>query len=305
MLPLNSSTKKFVLPKEIEPYFDYLYTEEEKKLLKVLDEKMLTAEEISKEIGYDCTELIKTAYKKDIVSKEIIDGVLKYNLYAITTRVNNFAVYEQETYRSMPKEGREALRLFHLDYYLKKKQGQTLEELSQNKNRISTTEEAIAYLKSVTEPIIVIPCDCRSKAGGCGHSKNTCIMVGSGLNTVHDKGLGTILTNEEAIELIKECAKEGLMHSLEAEGMCNCCGDCCYPLTASKAMGLKGIWPQQSKIINFDESKCIKCGKCIKRCHFGVFEKVGGSILLDREKCYGCGVCVSTCPKEALSLSRL
>ena len=54
-----------------------------------------------------------------------------------------------------------------------------------------------------------------------------------------------------------------------------------------------------------DEEKCVNCGLCVKRCHFGVFARDAGKITMDADKCWGCGLCVSSCPKKALSLRKL
>lgn len=63
-----------------------------------------------------------------------------------------------------------------------------------------------------------------------------------------------------------------------------------------------GFWPKANQIIELDSHNCIKCGACIKRCHFDVFTKVDGIIKTDISKCVGCGICSNSCPTKALKL---
>ncbi len=58
-----------------------------------------------------------------------------------------------------------------------------------------------------------------------------------------------------------------------------------------------------------DETKCIKCGKCMKdRCMFDAilphyYKSVGKELLYIFEtQCMGCGCCVETCPTSAISM---
>lgn len=48
---------------------------------------------------------------------------------------------------------------------------------------------------------------------------------------------------------------------------------------------------------NFDESKCVNCGKCRRTCKMDVdITKTTTSL-----ECIRCGECVSVCPTKALS----
>ena len=57
-----------------------------------------------------------------------------------------------------------------------------------------------------------------------------------------------------------------------------------------------------------DKTKCVRCGRCTKRCPSGALAMPTGDIedgvpQWDKEKCIGCGLCVVSCAKGALSSS--
>ena len=53
------------------------------------------------------------------------------------------------------------------------------------------------------------------------------------------------------------------------------------------------MFPGRS-VVAVDAEKCIQCGQCVDRCHFGA-NSLNGSGMVDLSKCYGCGLCVPTC----------
>lgn len=80
------------------------------------------------------------------------------------------------------------------------------------------------------------------------------------------------------------------MHTSETEqAICNCCGDCCYPIRASKVIETTGIWPKRRYNITFDADKCVDI------CHFSAFTK-DERVIFDNEKCLGCTLCTTHCP---------
>lgn len=110
------------------------------------------------------------------------------------------------------------------------------------------------------------------------------------------------MDKEGAKQVVIDAHEAGLMHTANPNGICNCCGDCCYVLRSQQRRKSIGVWPPSKYVIEFDESKCIGCGKCAKRCHFGVFEIKEGKVTVDESKCIGCGICNSTCKKNALTM---
>ncbi len=76
-----------------------------------------------------------------------------------------------------------------------------------------------------------------------------------------------------------------------------------------KGCPLNCIWchnPESKKIVPevfYNESKCIKCGKCMAKCGKGAHSFTPECHNYDREKCVVCGKCCDACPTEALEVA--
>ena len=100
-----------------------------------------------------------------------------------------------------------------------------------------------------------------------------------------------------------------------ATGVCNCCACCCYPVRAALEFNSKGKFPVVEYKALYDETSCTHCGRCVKRCYFGVFAfgddkvevngKIRKKIIYDPEKCWGCGLCSTTCPTKSIVMQKL
>ena len=122
--------------------------------------------------------------------------------------------------------------------------------------------------------------------------------------------------------MVRWADRKGLMHTADSEwrtrglhAICNCCACDCYPFRAARELGSKGVWPRSRYVAVYDGERCILCGTCVSRCHFGAFYHDGTVVSLDGEtrqqvrfdaaKCWGCGLCANTCPVEAIRMEPL
>ncbi|MFX0043815.1 MAG: ATP-binding protein, partial [Candidatus Hodarchaeota archaeon] len=134
----------------------------------------------------------------------------------------------------------------------------------------------------------------------------TCLSFGVAAEYYIENGFGREISADEAISIIEEADKAGLVHaganSKHLSNICNCCPCCCASM---KGITKKGL--DKHKFMNamfesiIDEEICIGCGTCIDRC------PVEAIILEDfavvsRDKCLGCGLCASVCPEDAITI---
>lgn len=266
-------------------------------------------------------EWLDEEYHRGFLNKTSVPGVYKLNnLYGM---LDVFVVSRKEEYdRLFSMQEKHEIDDWYFDTYfegLKPDENGRLTE-----DRVMTLDETLEAIKNDPRQIYLNYCDCRSLTGECGKPTRTCLTYKNGPNTFVDRGLSVKLTKEEAMEVVRQADKNGLMHTTMSGGICNCCLDCCYLFRSQKRAGTLGLWPEAKWVVSLSREKCIGCGRCINRCWMGVFTKDSSEksadmgtgetvsiqrkdrfpVLADPSKCAGCGLCVSTCTKGALTLKR-
>jgi len=158
--------------------------------------------------------------------------------------------------------------------------------------------------------ISVADCICRKEAilngEGCDRPIETCLNFGAAAEYYIHRGVGRQITAEEAIKIIEEADKAGLVHagtnSKHLGNICNCCPCCCVSMKGITQKGMpvrKFMNPIFESIINQDT--CSGCGTCIERCPVEAIS-VENTATVNRERCLGCGLCASVCPEEAITI---
>ncbi|MFW9951383.1 MAG: hypothetical protein ACFFKA_14795, partial [Candidatus Thorarchaeota archaeon] len=93
------------------------------------------------------------------------------------------------------------------------------------------------YLENCGEPIVLNECICRKKNDIIGKScektdlRESCFSFRSAGQAYLDRGMGRVITKEEALEIIEQAEREGLVlqagNSQRPMSLCTCCGCCC------------------------------------------------------------------------------
>jgi len=173
--------------------------------------------------------------------------------------------------------------------------------------------EDVREIIKAKERIAVTKCICRVQKGlledACDKPLEVCFAFGSHAQYYVDRNMGRWITQEEALRILDECEKVGLVpqpfNAKNPGGMCNCCGDCCGILRSIK----KHPKPAQMVITNYyaevDGDACVACETCIERCQMEAISIGPDEVaVVDLERCIGCGLCVTTCPSEAMNLKK-
>ena len=151
----------------------------------------------------------------------------------------------------------------------------------------------------------VTNCSCRVIDGACGKPLEVCMQVDRAAEYNIERGTGRPLSKKEAIDILKMCEEEGLVHVADnrqvvGHVICNCCRDCC--LNWSVMSGPKK-WVAPSRFTAVvDADLCTGCEACVDRCFFDAITIDDDLAVVDEETCLGCGVCTVTCPTEAMRL---
>lgn len=159
---------------------------------------------------------------------------------------------------------------------------------------------------------VVAPCICRREQSllgkGCDKPEESCLIFGLGAEVYEKRGIGRVITKEEAIEILKKAEEAGLIlqpsNAKDIVNICCCCGCCCGVLKAFKAHPKPSTLVSSPFVCTADRDKCIGCGVCVRRCQMDALELQDDKVVLDSDRCIGCGLCVSTCLGDALSLRR-
>jgi Pyruvate/2-oxoacid:ferredoxin oxidoreductase delta subunit len=165
----------------------------------------------------------------------------------------------------------------------------------------------------------VMPCSCRTKADALGYPNkmpiDVCMTFDIAAEFFIGNGMGKSLTKEEALDILIDCEKKGLVHcTLNAQTpdfICNCDKEHCGILKGiTKFHRMEGLAFSNFRI-RIDESiDCTECYRCVDLCPtHAIFPSIeeGGKFNLELEGdlCIGCGVCSTNCSSKRLILKKV
>jgi ferredoxin len=170
-------------------------------------------------------------------------------------------------------------------------------------------EEAREIIRQQSK-IAVADCICRKEhrllGRGCEKPLVNCFMFSTAAHFYLANGLGREITQEEALDILDEGEKAGLVlqptNSQKVNGMCQCCGCCCLILQGLKRHANPARHVRSNFYAEVGEDRCVGCEICLSRCQMDAVEMVGGAARVDRDRCIGCGLCATTCESGAIRL---
>jgi len=173
-------------------------------------------------------------------------------------------------------------------------------------------EQASALLNNA-KSFGVRKCICRVERAlvgeSCKYPVEVCLVLWPTEGAFDDDPDTRVITKEEALRILQEAEKAGLIHSSAniREGhffICNCCTCCCGVMRGISQLGIKNSIAKSDFYATVDPEMCTGCETCVERCQFDAPSITDDISRVDQERCVGCGLCVMTCPSGAMTLVR-
>jgi len=159
-----------------------------------------------------------------------------------------------------------------------------------------------------TRALAVVNCTCRMLHGDCGKPVEVCIQTDKAADYTLDRGTGREITKDEALEILRLCEIEGLVHTVSntrsgGNIICNCCDDCCVNWPGAIKQETKFAAPSRFTA-SIAADQCTGCEACTDRCYFDAIamDEEKEKALINGENCMGCGLCVMACEFGAIAL---
>ena len=172
-------------------------------------------------------------------------------------------------------------------------------------------EQVENIIKSQSK-ILVAPCICRKEhtimGKGCDKPSETCLIFGGGAYIYESRGIGRTISQEEALDILKEGVKQGLVpqpsNAKKPLNICLCCDCCCQILKNIKEFDAPAKIVSSNFQAFVDEGECTGCEACKDICPMNAIEMDEESTLaaVNTDRCIGCGLCVTVCDFDAVRL---
>jgi len=193
--------------------------------------------------------------------------------------------------------------------------------------RVEVSSEILDYetareLIEETNIYTIGNCSCRVEKKNVGEKKcdaplRTCMALGRAADYMIRNEIGKPASKSEMLETLALSKEYNLV--LNADNVkrrprfiCQCCYDCCMPLTGIRKFGHPHTVITSNYIARIvAEDDCTGCGKCSKACPIDAIEMIKKNHsqsekkkapVINQEICLGCGVCALNCKTHALQL---
>jgi len=177
---------------------------------------------------------------------------------------------------------------------------------------VMTVKEIEDMLEGYDKILIAVgSCRCRvASPEACDCNVKTDITIRTGAD-VYKRNFPEdyrVITKKEAVELIREFNKKGLIPTVYTFCMCggaqhkfvicNCCSHACIPYLAQKIAKLHTYDPGKY-VAEVNMESCVGCGTCVDICQPHARKLVNNKAVVNPYLCVGCGACAEVCPNNA------
>ena len=182
--------------------------------------------------------------------------------------------------------------------------------------------EDLAKVLDLASSIVRVPCICRKMNKGRTDAEY-CFGLGMDAEKmldINEAFLETFrrgpedahfdrLSKEEAMALIRDFEKQGLIHTIWTfktpfiGGICNCDRADCLAMLCYR-YDFRSFFRAEF-VAEVSNDACIGCRECMALCQFGAigFSVMDQKSFIDPVRCYGCGICRSACEIAAIQLA--
>ncbi|SHL01874.1 4Fe-4S binding domain-containing protein [Desulfatibacillum alkenivorans DSM 16219] len=293
----------------------YLFSEEDANVFLNMTPKLEAPEAVAQRMGEpeaDMAAKLEDMAERGLLFRLKKGGVSKYGTIPFVHGLFEFQVKTLDKELSEMggiyfDEAFDDAMQFGVEHFLRTIPVQQSLDVAHN---VASYEDAVEILKNVPQ-IVVTDCICRKRASimeeDCGKALEACFMFGSMGQYYIDRGMGRVVSLEEAVQILEKCREDGLVTqpatAQNPGGMCNCCGDCCGVLRAinKHPKPVEIVFSNHYAVVSDED--CTGCETCLERCQMGAIDMKDDVAQINLDRCIGCGLCVTACPTEAITLA--
>ncbi len=290
-----------------------LFTEEEAGLFLQMSMMLEAPESVAARTGRDpgaTAQLLETMAQKGLLFRQRKGERVKYAAVAFVIGSYEFQLkrMDRELAELVEAYSKEGFMDFSPEKNITPLRTIPVHRSVQVTHPVAPYAQAREIIKS-KDKIALADCICRVQQGlldqGCDKPREVCLSFGSHADYYVENKLGRYITQEEALAVLDQSEKAGLVNQpanmVNPGGMCNCCGDCCGLLRALNKLPKPAEAVFNDYFARVDEGLCTACEMCLERCQMAAI-RIEETAVVNPDRCIGCGLCVTTCPTEAIAL---
>lgn len=309
---LKTFTKKFKVPRKLKKYINRVFNEEEIIILNYLSDKEERISSIITRLPGVKSSTIESLFRRGYLLRHTKKSKEYYESNTFDQILKRFVNHDQR-YSELNDKEKILFQNYITELYLDRMRAShkpvyrviPIGQVIQDKRQLIPYFQAIYYLQKASA-LSVIDCICRTTFNRCGKLRRVCLALGKQAKFFIERGIGEEIDTQRGLEILRNSAENGLVHSIDNRKdpnfLCNCCECCCVFVQGLKKHGIFTSIGKSGFVASKDSEKCDQCGICIEKCIFGAISWENEHIKIDQGKCFGCGLCALNCCQQAIKL---